>query len=248
MSDNNLRKYAADFVHYKRSLDNLYNGQEYLINRYVSFAETTDNTSHVPAKETVKEFLKFLSNSPGTLYQAVSVLREFSRYLQACGFADAYVMSPKMVSQPTPEAPYFFTEREVESFFEKIDSVKPNCSFKGREIVLPVLFRLLYCCGMRCKEARKLLYENVHAEEGYIDIIQSKGPKSRRIFISKELADYLIDYDNHIRVIFPDREYYFPNGIGHYSSQFISSNFKRFWLEAFPGSKLTTRPRAYDFR
>ena len=248
MSHKNLREHVSEFLHYKKSLGYLYNGQEYLINRYVSFAETIDNISSVPTKGTVKGFMDSLSDAPGTLYQAVSVLREFSRYLQARGFSDAYMVPPKMVSQPTAGNPYFFTELEIKSFFEKVDSVATNSSFKGREIVLPALFRMLYCCGMRCKEVRKLLYENVHAENCYIDIIQSKGPKSRRIFISRELAGYLIDYDNRIRVVFPHREYYFPSEKGHYSSQFISNNFKRFWLEAFPGFEMTTRPRAYDFR
>lgn len=81
-----------------------------------------------------------------------------------------------------------------------------------------------------------------------IDVVQSKGAKSRRIFISKELTDYLTDYERRIQVIFPGREYYFPCDKGYYSSQFVSKNFKRFWLEAFPEFELTTRPRAYDFR
>lgn len=120
---------------------------------------------------------------------------------------------------------------------------------KGRESVLPALFRLLYCCGLRCKEVRTLLCINVHTEDYYIDVIQSKGPKSRRIFISHDLAEYLVHYDARISILFPDREYYFPSGTGScYSSQFISSNFRRFWLEAFPGFEMTTRPRAYDFR
>ena len=132
--------------------------------------------------------------------------------------------------------------------FEKIDNVKPQPSFKGREFVLPTLFRLLYCCGLRCKEARTLLCENVHTDEYYLDIIQSKGPKSRRIFISHELTDCLNEYDERIRILFPKRKYFFPNGNGCYSSNFISGNFKRFWLEAFPDFEMTTRPRAYDFR
>ena len=94
-----------------------------------------------------------------------------------------------------------------------------------------------------------LLCINVHTDERYIDVIQSKGPKSRRIFISHELADFLADYDERIGIIFPNREYYFPSNTGKfYSSKFISNNFRRFWMEAFPDFELTTRPRAYDFR
>ncbi|WP_185257054.1 hypothetical protein [Anaerocolumna chitinilytica] len=33
--------------------------------------------------------------------------------------------------------------------------------------------------------------KNIHLNKRYIDVMQSKGPKSRRIFISEELADIL---------------------------------------------------------
>lgn len=247
MNKRSLREHATDFIQYKRALGYVYDGQAYMLNRYVFFAETMGSSS-VPTKETVNGFIDSLSDAPGTLYQAVSTLREFSRHLQSCGYHDAYMIPSKSASQPTPEAPYFFTKKELAAFFEKVDGVQPNSSFKGREIVLPALFRLLYCCGLRCKEARTLLCENVHAEECFIDIIQSKGPKSRRIFISRELSDYLKEYDDRIYVLFPARKYFFPSEKGYYSSNFISVNFKRFWLKAFPGFEMTTRPRAYDFR
>lgn len=248
MSDRTLRENAIEFIHYKRSLGYTYEAQEYLLERYVKFAESRTSLP-VPLKSITDEYLSALTDAVGTLYQMVSVLREFSRYLQARGFKETYMIPPKTVSQPTAEDPYFFTEKEVEVFFEKLDAVRPHSSFRGREIVLPALFRLLYCCGMRCKEVRTLLCANVHAKDYYIDVIQSKGPKSRRIFISHELADYLVDYDVRISILFPNREYYFPSNTGScYSSQFVSGNFRRFWLEAFPGFEMTTRPRAYDFR
>jgi integrase len=248
MSEQTLREYASDFIQYKKALGYVYDGQEYLLNRYVAFAESVDSAAPFPTKECVNAFIDSLSDVPGTLYQTVSVLREFSRHLQSLGYREVYMIPPKIASQPISEAPYFFTENEISAFFEKADSVQPNRSFKGREIVIPALYRLLYCCGLRCKEARTLLCENVHTEECFLDIIQSKGPKSRRIFMSQELSDYLKGYDDRIRMIFPDRKYYFPNGKGCYSSNFISGNFKRFWLEAFPGFQMGTRPRAYDFR
>ena len=248
MGDRTLRENAVDFINYKHSLGYTYEGQEYVLNRYVTFVESR-TSSPIPVKCITEEFLSALADAPGTLYQAASVLREFSRYLLVRGFKEAYVLPPKMISQPTAENPYFFTEKEIDAFFEKLDAVKAHPSFRGREIVLPALFRLLYCCGLRCREARTLLCINVHTEEHYIDVIQSKGPKSRRIFISHELSDYLADYDNRINVIFPNREYFFPNNIGNcYSSQFISNNFRHFWQEAFPDFELKTRPRAYDFR
>lgn len=247
MTEQSLRQNAEDFITYKRALGYVYDGQARLLNNYVNYVENHPFAASVPTKEVTDEYISSISSSSATLYGTVSVLREFSRYLHTRGF-EAYVMPPKTLSQPVPENPYFFMPEEIKAFFCKLDEIEPHKSYKGRELVFPALFRLLYCCGLRCKEARTLECANVHTEERYIDIIQSKGPRSRRIFISSELADYLDEYDMRIRILFPDRKYYFPHGEKCYGSSAVSKNFKRFWTRAFPDFELKTRPRAYDFR
>lgn len=248
LNSQSLRENAADFIVYKRSIGYVYYGSERLLNRYVDYAEKAEAGIQYPIKAVTDNYLAKISNAAGTLYGSVAVLREFSRFLQARGYRGAYMIPPKTASQPVPENPYFFTEEEISAFFRELDLIKPNKSFKGRELVIPALFRLLYCCGLRCKEARMLECRDVHLGELYIDVRQSKGPKSRRIFISQELSDYLFGYEESISLLFPGREYFFPSSAGFYSSTAVSANFRRFWQKAFPDFVITTRPRAYDFR
>ena len=118
MSERTLSQHVSDFIQYKRSLGYVYEGQDYVLGRYARFAEPMDSVS-VPTKESVNGFLDSLSEASGTLYQAVGALREFSRYLQSIGYHNAYMIPPKMASQPIPEDPYFFTEKEIEAFFKK---------------------------------------------------------------------------------------------------------------------------------
>ena len=113
---------------------------------------------------------------------------------------------------------------------------------------MPAIFRLLYCCGLRPKEARTLPHKNVHLTEKYIDILQSKGPKSRRIYITEDLASYLLRYDWHVTAAFPARTYFFPADKDRpYSSQALCYNFGIIWKKASPDwtGKL---PRIYDLR
>ena len=248
LNSQSLRENAADFIVYKRSIGYVYDGSERLLDRYVDYAEKAEAGIQYPTKEVTDNYLAKISNAAGTLYGSVAVLREFSRFLQTRGYRGAYMIPPKTASQPVPEDPYFFTEEEISAFFRELDLIKPNKSFKGRELVIPALFRLLYCCGLRCKEARMLECRDVHLGELYIDVRQSKGPKSRRIFISQELSDYLFGYEESISLLFPGREYFFPSSAGFYSSTAVSANFRRFWQKAFPDFVITTRPRAYDFR
>jgi len=247
-SNKKLRQLADDFIEYKKSIGYVYNSQQDLLNQYVDYAEKASPDIIYPEKSVTDKYLGSLSGAPGTLYGMTCTLREFSNYLFIHGYEKVYVIPPKTASLPIPEAPYFFTESEISAFFEKLDGVEPHGSFKGREIVLPAIFRLLYCCGLRCKEARTLECCNVHAEEFYIDVLQSKGPKSRRIFIGRELAEYLNEYNARISLLFPERRYYFPHRDSCYGGGMISANFRRFWRKAYPDFPRTTRPRAYDFR
>lgn len=244
----NIRQHMDAFVVYKKTLGYVYDTPVHCLKRYVDYAQKADEYIVYPEKAITDNYLKEISNAPGTLYGTIAVLREFSRYLQMMSYSDAYIIPPKAGKQPTPEPPYFFTQKECDDFFRALDTIEDNPSFKGRELVIPALFHLLYCCGLRCKEARTLRFEDVHLDQLYLDILQSKGPRSRRIFISSELAEYLKSYNNSIEILFPERIYFFPSKDGCYGSSTISSNFRQFWKKAYPDFVMTTRPRAYDFR
>lgn len=248
MSDKKMRDFANEFILYKRSLGYLYESQEYHLMKYIDYIELLKSDTPYLEKDVTLNYLGEITSAESTIRSIINVLREFSRYLLMHGYHQSYIIPPKQVSKATAEPPYFFTQMEINLFFKKVDQVKTHLSYKGRELVIPVIFRLLYCCGLRCKEVRTLECCNVHVDELYIDIMQSKGCNNRRIFISEELADYLNNYNNRIQLIFPDRKYYFPHGNKCYKGSFISKNFNNFWGEAFPDFIRTTRPRAYDFR
>ena len=245
-----LRQLAEGFIRHKRSLGYVYGTHEHYLMNYVRHSEIVSPASQIPDRSTVTSYLDTFSTSPGSLYNSTAVLREFGRHLMRLGIVEAYVIPPKNNPALETEPPYFFTEKEIQRFFEVCDAVEPHPNYLGRELVLPAMFRLLYCCGLRCKEARTLRTEDMHIDECYLDVLQSKGSKSRRIFISAELAEYLSAYDISVNRLFPTRMYFFPNHKDNscYENDFISNNFNRFWKKAFPSFVRTTRPRAYDFR
>lgn len=250
MKDDSLRDLINQFVSYKRHNGYMYQTGAYYLERYVQWIIEVNPETVIPDRKGVEGFLERNQHTPGSLYNAASILREFSRYLIARGYSGAYLIPAGRIKLPTPVQPYFFTENEISTFFCKCDRVAENPHYKGRHLVLPAMFRLLYCCGLRCKEVRMLTRENVHLDERYLDILQSKGPKNRRIYISEELAEYLTGYDRHIGSMFPDRKSFFPNPKDNpYGSAMLINNFLRFWYAAFPekrGSGTSIRP--YDFR
>lgn len=238
-----------DFITYKRSLGYVYDTQERYLRHYQRHMEERYPHLDLPDKASTDCFLDKYREQPGGLYNAMAPLREFARYLFQLGYRDAYLVPPKQMPKLHPEPPYFFSEKELSAFFRECDSYyAENPGPRARGIVMPALFRMLYCCGLRPKEARELPTGNVCLAKKQIDILQSKGPKSRRIFVSNELASYLANYDSCITAMFPKRTYFFPrNTDTPYSVQALCYNFAVIWRKAFPDCA-GSLPHLYDFR
>jgi len=176
-------------------------------------------------------------------------VREFGRYLKNIGFEDAYIIDSKYRMQRYHADVYLMSDSEIEAFFIACDKEMLCRKHSGGPYVFPALFRFMYCCGVRCLEARRLKCKDVHLEDGYIDIVQSKGYKDRRLFLSDELTEYFIKYEKTISHCFPSTEYFFPSpGGGMYSSAPISANFRYIWHAAGLKRDGKVKPRAYDFR
>lgn len=243
-----LNRLAEQFLAHKRALGFQYTTAEKHLKAFLTYAQSNNPTAQVPDKELVSGWCATATGHPGQLYNMISVIREFSTFLCLNGYDNAYVLPPKRGTQLEPHLPYFFTGVEIEVFFGQCDKTPQLKGLPGREFVIPAIFRLLYCCGLRCREARMLLCNDVSLDDKYIDIKASKG-HSRRIFISDELTRFLKRYDERIARIIPERAYFFPrNQCEPYKNNFVFGNFNRIWKEAFPHFHSPIKPRAFDFR
>ena len=136
MNDNKtLQQLADEFVEYKKVLGYTYGTASYYMSRYIQYISEIDTGICGIEKIYTDQYLKSLSEAPGTLYGTIAVLREFGRYLYSRGYTKTYIIPPKTCSQPVPEPPYFFTEKEINDFFEAVDSIEVHASFKGREFL-----------------------------------------------------------------------------------------------------------------
>lgn len=244
-----LAPFIIDFIKFKNSLGIQYTtGSVYL--KQLDLYNFEHKNLNVPDRETVENWAIIQESKSITGDRSwVSPIREFGRYMQSIGYENAYVLDDRFIIQRYHAEVYLMSESEIQQFFVECDCFVLNHTGKGRPYVLPALFRFLYCCGARCGEARKLTCENVHLDNGYLDILQSKAHRDRRLFLSEELVEYLRNYDKAISACFPKREYFFPGeGGGIFSSSSLSNNFKNIWLSAGLKRDGTVKSRAYDFR
>jgi len=186
---------------------------------------------------------------PGTHRTRISPVRELGKYMQSHGVSDAFVLPSALHRKTERYVPHFFTSQELTAFFTACDNLKPHAGMHARHLVLPVFFRLLYCCGLRTCEARTLRVENVDLQRGVIDIIESKGHRSRRVPISKDLLELFRTYDARVSEIYPDRIYFFPTTRSKcYNRSSVGLVFRKIWKAAGLALGCTNKPRAYDLR
>lgn len=245
----NLKPLMEDFLEFKHALGIKYDTGRFYLEQLDKY-----NVYHTNEMILTREIAEGWANKQAEKSITrdrswISPIREFGRYLYSIGYEDAYILSDRYKTQKYHAEVYLLSEEEIKIFFEECDQFMLHHKSKGRPYVLPALYRFLYCCGVRCREARNLKCSDVHLEDSYVDILQSKAHRDRRLYLSDELIMYFKEYNEAISNCFPEREYFFPGGAGGIcSSTAVSTNFRNIWLSADLKCDGQVKPRAYDFR
>lgn len=206
--------------------------------------------SEILSKEICNAWIEKCSKlHQNTLLRRISPVRQFAKYLVGTG-TFAYIIPGGVPRKQVQYDAHIFTEAEIKAFFASIDSCKKSPFSPMRYYVIPVIFRLLYTCGLRSSEARLLRVDDIDLSTGKVFIRKSKGWEARIIYVSDDRLDLLRRYDRIIRDTYPDREAFFPNQSGdYYSRSTLDVWFHEFW-DPLPEAAITkgNTPRVHDLR
>lgn len=92
---------------------------------------------------------------------------------------------------------HILSDDEISAFFHEIDSYSPEIkavSFLRLSTEYKVIFRLIYCCGLRISEARTLKWSDADLGAGILTIMHSKGHKDRLVYMSDDLTVLIKEY------------------------------------------------------
>lgn len=181
--------------------------------------------------------------SENTRRLAVIIIRHFTKYLRAIG-KDAFVPDSDYNVKTKRFVPYIFSDEQLKRLFDSIDNVKPDPQ-THIEMMLPVIFRLELCCGMRPNEPLALKIEDVDLKNGDIFIRKSKRGKDRHIIMSEDMRRLCEIYDSAAG----EREYFFPySHTDKIPTRWTRYHFSRAWIKSNPDSASKIIPRPYDLR
>jgi len=172
----------------------------------------------------------------------ISLLRRYTRFIRLLG-KKAFIPDEEYTIHYERYHPYIFNEEELSRLFHAMDTILPHHNKPGKEQIIPVLFRMMYCCGMRPSEPLRLRMNDVNLKSGDIYIRQSKKNKDRHIIMSEDMRHLCIVYN----CLVGEREWFFQRWDGRaFPTHWMTNQFHICWKL----SKLPKRgnPRPYDLR
>lgn len=190
---------------------------------------------------------KQANEKPGTQKLRVIRLRQFALFLRHQGI-NAYV--PEATKTPVNRiefTPYIFRREEIEKILQSADRMSPNSRALMRHLIMPEIFRLLYCCGLRISEVLHLEVEDVDLGSGVLTVREGKFNKDRLVpmapSITLRLRRYAAVLGNASGIFFPA-----PDG-GPYSKVTVYQIFRQLLLDShIPHGGRGRGPRLHDLR
>jgi integrase len=183
-----------------------------------------------------------------TFSKRLSVIREFAKYLVRSGNA-AYILPQGFAKKGTRYVPYIYSEAEIATIWAETDKIKPRKGFPTSHLVIPAIFKLLYCCGLRPVEVRKISVCDIDIGRGKLNIRESKGYKSRIVMLADDVCEMCADYHAQVSAIMPGRELFFPDSKGNlYTRDWFGKTFRIIRAKIGMPQSGKHVPRLYDFR
>jgi len=238
------------FVEEKRRLGYGYRSEAFIVAEFSRFAskhfEYATDTSIV-SRKMVEAWLQSKEELTAKSMQLrMVVIRQFAKFLVRSG-EEAYVLpfgySPKAHSSFVP---YILTEHQILCIFAAADRLKPIGLSPGRHLVIPLILRMLYGCGLRVSEATHLQIADVDLTNGILMIRNSKFQKTRAIPMAESLRLRCCDYFQMMHQKSRPEDFFFPNAWREeYSPASVRENFHALWEGCgFP----QPGPRLHDLR
>ena len=180
----------------------------------------------------------------------ITPVRQLAKHMSSVGVT-AYVIPAGIPGRPIHYNPHIFSHEQLRAIFDAADQI-PASPFGGqRQLIIPAIFRMIYCLGLRPGEARRLHRNDVDLIRGTVSIRESTGHKDRIVFMSADLHEYCRTYDAAISAYHPHRTALFPNQWGSfYSPSTLNCWFHELLTAVHPAIVASTGspPRPYDLR
>ncbi len=243
----NFKPYIEGLISQKRAFGFIYTSEEMILATFDRFCCKHYRDEKRLDRDIVMHWAKQTSTEGrNSRNNRVGIVRQLAKYIVSLGL-EAYI-APKIANEQT-KPPHIFTREELAAFFKVTDQIEQRSAFPVRHLVLPVIFRVIYCCGLRLAEACNLKCDNINLDTGEIIIRQSKGYNDRIVFLADDVRVLCRRYDSKVSETLPFRQWFFPSsGDRPYLKHSICRIFNKIWEQTEFSRKTPIKPTTHCFR
>jgi integrase len=137
--------------------------------------------------------------------------------------------------------------QEIDLFFKTAGALEVCSPWRWQAAAF---FTLMHSCGLRTGEVRALQAAQVNLDDGHIDVVWSKGNRSRRLPLTGQVSEVLAVCDRISSARFGSRKTFFVSAAGTpVTPAAVAVTFGRIWDQAGLARPIGgPQPRPYDFR
>jgi integrase len=244
---------CSGLVAEKKALGLSYDTYAQKLDEFIRFSAQYKLEPHVLPEELV---INWITKRPGekdtNRVQRYKVVRVLAEYMLRRGMSAYMATSDDIGRTTTSFVPYIFTHEEIIRFFSAADNMSTSkfSAVPRHHIIMPLLWRMLYCCELRVSEATGLLGSDVDMRHGVLTIRESKGGKSRYVPMSPQLVEKCLHYDKTRLKQSGGNDWFFatPQG-GEYCDSAVYKAFRKVLTTAgISHGGVGNGPRLHDFR
>lgn len=245
-----FKTYIHDFIELKQAIGYKYFSGSQQLKRFDTFTLNKYTSETVLTKAIVMDWCTKKSyEKQKNLCNRASNIRQFAIYLDNLG-TRAYIIPKNYFKKGERYIPHIYTDDELKRFFNETDKCHYCYECPYRHIIMPILFRMIYSCGLRVSEARLLKVKDVDLNTGILTINHSKNDNSRLVPMTDGLTKICQIYSKKVHLYSDVEQYYFPlinndpMTIGN-----IYKNFRKFlWRAGISHGGRGSGPRIHDLR
>lgn len=246
-----FKDYCLKYANYKKQLSFNFGESSFYLLRYMDdYFKRYNLSSPVLTKRMVEDYVSYRgTESKKTQNMRMCLIRQFALFMNRIGF-DFYVYPVnKFIPIVKTFTPYIFTHDEIKRIMNVVDNLPYRPRNKYYHLIYPMLFRMLYGCGLRINEALSLKKPEVDLVNGILTITKAKNSTSRLIPMSHSLTNYCRHYAENMKLDMTSEGYfYLSNDNNRYNRKPVYVKFKQFMKLAGIFSDGEVGPRAHDIR
>ncbi len=237
------------FISRKRAIGYCYESEAHMLLRLDSYFLKRD-ISEITDESITEWVERRKDESDKTHGMRVSILRQFCLFLNRNESVVPLPQSPKGSGFSKSFTPYIFTQAQIRQILLSADTMPVRRNSKNSTAVMPVLLRLLYCCGLRVTEALSLRVGNLDLAHGTVTVLHGKNDNCRVVPITQSLCAVLVKYLQNMYAVAGEEDFIFPTAkLEQYSSRAIYAAFRTIlWRSGISHGGRGKGPRLHDIR